>query len=117
MKWLAALDDFRTWLDRELMGDSGQDALRDVPSHVGQTEIPALVLVSQLRVTDAEQMQHRRVQIVDMHRILGDVVGKVSGLAEGDSRFDASAGHPDGEAPRVMIAPVVVGGELSLAVD
>ena len=32
-------------------------------------------------------------------------------------RLDAAAGQPDGEAARMMVAAVVVGGQLALAVD
>src|SRR5262249_44164474 len=39
------------------------------------------------------------------------------GLAVDHAAFDAAAGHPDGEATRVMVASVVVAGQLSLAVD
>src|SRR5262249_15236345 len=38
-------------------------------------------------------------------------------LAIDDARLDAAAGHPDGEAARVMIAAVVVARQLALAVD
>jgi hypothetical protein len=59
----------------------------------------------------------RGVQIVDVDRVAGDVVGKVVGLADRNSRLDPPAGQPEGEAARVMVAAVVVGGEASLAID
>ena len=46
-----------------------------------------------------------------------DVVAEVVGLAVGDARLDAAAGQPDGEAARMMVAAVVVGGQRALAVD
>ena len=47
---------------------------------------------------------------------LHDVVAVVVGLAVGDAGFDPATGHPDGEAARVVVAPVVFIGELALAV-
>ena len=38
---------------------------------------------------------------------LHDVVAEVVGLAVRHARLDAAAGHPDGEAPRVVVAAVV----------
>jgi hypothetical protein len=36
-------------------------------------------------------------------------------FAERKARLDARAGHPNGEAERMMIAAVIVGGGLALA--
>ena len=41
----------------------------------------------------------------------------VVGLAEGHAGLDAAAGQPHGEAARMMVAAVVVGRQLALAVD
>src|SRR6185503_13346795 len=45
------------------------------------------------------------------------VVAVVVGLAERNSGLDSAAREPDREASRMMIAPVIVGGQLALAVD
>ena len=50
-------------------------------------------------------------------RILGDVVAVIVCLTVRDPRLDSTAGEPDREAARMMIAPVIVGRELPLAVD
>ena len=73
--------------------------LTTAPGHVGQAEVAALRAVGQLRVIDAERAQDRRVEIVDMDRILHDVVAEVVGLAVRDAALDAAAGHPDAEVP------------------
>ena len=52
-----------------------------LPLDVGQAEVAALELVRQLLVVDAEQVQHRRVQVVDVDRVLGHVVAEFVGLA------------------------------------
>ena len=57
------------------------------------------------------------MQVVDVDRVVGDVVAEVVGLAVGDAGLDAAAGQPDGEAARVVVAAVVVGGQRALAVD
>ena len=77
----------------------------------------ALELVRQLLVVDAQAVQNRGLQIVDVHRIRDDVVAEVVGLAVRDAGLDAAAGHPHGEAARMMIAAVVVVRQLALAVD
>ena len=64
-------------------------------------------------MVDPQAPQDRRVQIVDVHRVGGDVVAVVVGLAERDPA-DAAAGHPDRERTRMMIAAVVVGRQLAL---
>ena len=84
---------------------------------VGQPEVAALKLEGQLRVVDAQAVQDRGVQVVHVDRILRDVVAVVVGLAVGDAGLHAAAGQPDGEAARMMVAAVVVGRELALAVD
>ena len=52
------------------------------PHHVGQPEMPALELVGQPRVIDAQAVQDGRVQVVHVDRIAGDVVAVVVGLAD-----------------------------------
>ena len=83
--------------------------------HVGQPEVAALELVGELGVVDAQKVKDRRVQVVDFHGVAGDVVREVVGLAVSDSRLDAAAGEPDGEAAGVVVAAVIGGRELLLA--
>ena len=54
--------------------------------HVGQPEIAALELVGQPGVVDPQQVQDRGVQVVDLDRVVDDVVGEVVGLADESSR-------------------------------
>ena len=96
---------------------SCQHVCDDLAMHVGQAVVAALEFERELFVVDAELMQDRRVQVVDVDRIADDVVAVVVGFAVGDARPDAAAGHPDGEAARVMIAAVVRGGQVALAVN
>ena len=99
------------------MERSRQDRLDDLSVDVGQAVVAALELVRQPRVVDAQAVQDRGVQVVDVDRVLGDVVAEVVGLAVGDPGLDAAAGQPDGEAAGMVVAAVVVGGQRALAVD
>ena len=88
------------------------DDVDDLPVDVRQPEVPALVREGQPRVVDAEQVQHRRVQVVDVHRVLDDVEGEVVGLAVGRARLAPAARHPDGERPRKEAALIEFGRQL-----
>jgi hypothetical protein len=52
----------------------------------------------------------------DVYRILHDVVAVIVRLAEADAWFDTAAREPHRKASRMMIAAVVVGGQLALAI-
>ena len=64
-----------------------------------------------------EAMQNGRVEVAHVHRIFHDVVAVVIRLAVGDAGAHAAAGHPGGEAARVMIAAIVLLAEPALAVN
>src|SRR5215472_10658899 len=51
-----------------------------------------------------------------IHRIADRVEGEVVSFAEGNARLYASARHPHGKAAWVMIASIVGGGQLALAI-
>ena len=51
-----------------------------------------------------------------MHRVLGDVVAEIIGLAVTHAPADTTARHPYRETPGVMIPPVVGGRELALRI-
>ncbi len=85
----------------------------DAPDRVllldaGHSHIQSLRLEGQPPVVDAQAVQDRRVHGVDMHRVFDDVVAEIVGLAVADAALDAAAGHPDGEAARMVIAAVVL---------
>src|SRR5262249_54722194 len=99
----------KTWFLR-------QDPLDDLAGDVGEAVIPALVLVGQPLVVDAEQVEDRGMEVVDVDAVGRDAVAEGVRRAEGDARLDPTAGRPDGETPRMVIAAVVGGGQLALAV-
>src|SRR4051812_29648398 len=76
-----------------------------------------LELEGQLGVIDTQGSENGGVQVVNVHRVTHDVVTEIIRFAECKAALSASAGQPDGEAPRVMIAAVVVRREFALGVD
>ena len=55
-------------------------------------------------MVDAEEMQDGGVQVMHVHGILGHIVAEVVGLAVTGAGLHAAAGHPHGEATRVVVA-------------
>ena len=99
--------------------------------HIGQPEAPSLILVRQPFVIQSEQMQDRRLQIVDVDRsrrerrlirtdrlamLVGDVIAVVIGAPVGEAALDAAAGQPDREAARMVVAAVAVLGQFALRI-
>src|SRR5438094_7028975 len=54
-----------------------QDPLHHVAMHVRQPVVPPLELERQPGVVDAEQVQQRRLEVVDVYRVLRHVVGEL----------------------------------------
>src|SRR5580698_9885974 len=87
---------------------SSKNAFDNLAVDIGQAKIPALVTINQFVVLKPEAMQNGRVLIVNMDRVGHDVVTVLIGFAVSKAGLDPASGHPDGEAPSVMIAPIVV---------
>src|SRR5438128_1325508 len=80
-----------------------QQPLYRIPMHIRQPVIPALEPEDELRVLDPQAAQDGGVVVVDVDRILDDVVAVVVGLAVADAGLDAAAGQPHGEAAAVVV--------------
>ncbi len=76
-----------------------------------------LVLIGEARVLHAQAVQNRSLQVVDVHRVLDDVVAILVGLTHRDAGLDAAARHPHREASGMMVAAVIGGREAALAVN
>src|SRR5688572_8508841 len=72
--------------------------------HVRQPELPALEREGELLVVEAQEVQDGGLQVVDMHRFLGDVKPEVVGGTDGLASFQTAAGEPDRERLRMMVA-------------
>jgi len=92
-----------------------QNALHHVAGDVGEAEIAPLVLASQARMVDTQEVKHRGVSIVNADGVLHRVVVEVVGFAVRDARLDAAASHPYRVAADVVIAPIARGGGGRLA--
>ena len=86
---------------------SGEELLDKLAVDVGEAEVPALEPVGQLGVIKPEEMQQSRVQVMDMHLVLGGVEAEVIRLAQGQAPLHAPARHPHAEAIRMMIPAVI----------
>ena len=82
--------------------------------HIGQAEAAALVEVGQAFVVNAQQAQHRGVEVVNVDTALRDVVTEIVRLAIDETGLHAATGHPRREAARMMVAPVIVRREFAL---
>ena len=82
--------------------------------HVGQAEVAALEFVGQAFVVDAHLVQDRRLQVVDVDGVFHGVHAEFVALAVSEAGLHAAAGHPGGEAARMMVAPVIVRRQLAL---
>ena len=60
---------------------STDQALDDIPVHVGQPEVAALEAIGQPRVVKAHEVQDRGLEIVDVHPVVDGVVSQVVGCA------------------------------------
>lgn len=84
-----------------------QNALDHFAMHVGQAVVPALEAKGQTFVIEAEQMQQRGLQVVDMDFVLGDREAEVVGLPVHRTTFDARAAKPHAVAVGIMITTEV----------
>ena len=61
--------------------------------HVGQPVVPALEAEREFLVIETEQVQDRRVQVVDVDAIARDMEAKFIGLADRDAGLHTAAGQ------------------------
>src|SRR5262245_31607048 len=85
--------------------------------HPRQSLVEALVLERELLVVEAELVEHSSVEITDVDWVLHDVVREIVGFAVHGAALEAAARHPHREAPRMMVAAIVLHGKASLRVN
>ena len=83
---------------------SREDFFYNFTVHIGEAEIAALETMRQLGVIEAEEMQDRGMQIVDVNFAFGGEETEIVCRAVANAGFDAAPGHPNGIAVRMMIA-------------
>jgi len=84
---------------------SCQEGRHHLASYICKPKIAPLKAVSQFGMIEPEKVEHGGVQIVYMHRILGDTKTELVGGSEYLAPFDASSGHPNAERVRMMVPP------------
>ena len=80
------------------------DITDDGSGNVGEAVIAPRVPVGQPRVIEAQQGEHRGVQVVDVDAVFDRPVAEFIRRAVGHSAFYAPAGHPDAESPMIVVA-------------
>src|SRR5437868_313381 len=85
-------------------GVLGEEALDDLAVDVRQAVVAALEAVGQLLVVHAEQVEDRRLQVVDVDLVLAHGEAELVALAVAEARLDAAARHEHGVAVGVVIA-------------
>ena len=86
---------------------SRNDLAHNLTIHVGQAEVPTTKPVRQPGVIQPQQMQDRRMQVVDVHFFLGREITVVVGGPVDVASLHPSPGHPHRETAGVVVAAVV----------
>ena len=73
---------------------SGKQVLDDISVDIGETVAATLKAEGQFCVVDTQAMEQCGVQVVDVDRVLGDVVAVVVSAAVGLPAFDTAACQP-----------------------
>lgn len=92
------------------LGSSGQNLFHEVSIDIGESVIAAEVTPGEFFVIEAELMQDRGVQIMQMDFAGDRAEAEVVGLAEGEAGFDAATGEPGAKALGLMLAAVFFDG-------
>src|SRR3954462_1880907 len=74
--------------------------------HIRQPHVAAGEAEGKPRVIEAEQIEHRGVQVVNLELVFNHLVAELVGLAIDGAALDASAGHPEGEPKLIVIAAI-----------
>ena len=83
---------------------SGNELVHDMAVDVGQAEVAAIVAEGEPLVIQAQQVEDGGVEVVMRDAARNGVHAELVGSAVGNSRLDAAARHPHGEAEVVMAA-------------
>src|SRR5439155_11441958 len=82
---------------------SSENRLQNFAVHVGQPTFDAIVVIAQARMVEAEEVQHRRVEIVNRGDVFHGLVPEIVRRAVAEAALHAGAGQPNGETMRVVI--------------
>ena len=86
------------------------------PADVGQSVVAALESIGEPGVIQAQQVEERRLDVVDVHWAFGDVESQLVGRAVGHAGFQAASGEEEGVREGVVVsADVRASGRAALA--
>ena len=68
-----------------------QNCLHHIPGHIGQAKVPSGISEDQAFVIQAQQVENRRVQVMNMHFVLHRAKAMIIGCAVHKSAFHAAA--------------------------
>jgi len=80
-----------------------QHVVHNGPFNVRQTSFQAIVVKRQPFMVKAEQVQDRRVEVVDRDNVVDGFVAEVIGRTEAEGSFDSGTRKPAGETFRIVI--------------
>ena len=71
---------------------------------VGEATVDAVVAVGEALVIDAEEMEHRRVDVIAVDGLFDGFVGPFVGGSVADTALEAAAGQPGGEPRGIVVS-------------
>src|ERR1041385_6174458 len=83
---------------------SGEQILHNLTLHIREPEVAALEAIGKLLVIEAEQVQERGMQIMDVNFVFDHVEPKFIGFAETKAALETAASHPHRKCLGMMIA-------------
>src|SRR5262245_58647939 len=78
--------------------------MNNSPGNIRQSEIAARMVIGQLLVVQAEQVQNRGMKIMDVNGLFSDFIAVVVTGAIDEAPFHTAASQPGGKHIRVMAA-------------
>src|SRR5438067_5727845 len=88
------------------VADSGEDRLDPLAVDVGQAHVAAAPTVGQPLVVHAQQVEHGRVQVVDLAPALDHLVAVLVRGPVSHPALDAPTGQPDAVPERIVVTSV-----------
>ena len=76
------------------------------PGDVGQAVVAAGVAVGETLVVEAEEVQDRRVEVVDVDFVLDGSEAELVGGSVGRASLHAGSGEPGGEAEMIVVSTI-----------
>ena len=80
------------------------------PGHIGQSEIAAAVSECEALVVNTQQVQDRRVEVVNVDPVLDGPKANLIGRPVGDAPLHSPASEPLGERVRIMVSAWLLAG-------